>query len=295
MTERARPEEARFKPPSWAEKLRPEEDRPKAPSPARFVVAVASGKGGVGKSTVSLNLALALAERGFSVGLLDADLYGPNIPLMVGLTRKTWTGDWTVARQGKQIAIQPVERYGLKIMSAGFLLGEDQPMIFEALTARMLLTQLAQQVVWGALDYLLIDLPPGTADLQQNLLHDLSLSGVVLVVTPQDVAHLDGKKALQHYRRANVPVLGAIENMSGFLCPHCGEPIDIFARVPASRAIWAMDVEKLGAVPLDPTISQSGDTGHPLLIAQPASPQATAFRQIAQRLIEKLQASGTDK
>jgi len=197
MTERARPEEARFKPPSWAEKLRPEEEaRAKAPSPARFVVAVASGKGGVGKSTVSLNLALALAER----GLLDADMYGPNIPLMVGLTRKTWTGDWTVARQGKQIAIQPVERYGLKIMSAGFLLGEDQPMIFEALTVRMLLTQLAQQVVWGELDYLVIDLPPGTADLQQNLLHDLSLSGGVLVVTPQDVAHLDGKKALQHYR-----------------------------------------------------------------------------------------------
>ncbi|HEU5199949.1 MAG TPA: P-loop NTPase, partial [Ktedonobacterales bacterium] len=180
-----------------------------------------------------------------------------------------------------------------KIMSAGFLLGEDQPMIFEALTVRMLLTQLARQVVWGELDYLVIDLPPGTADLQQNLLHDLSLSGVVLVVTPQDVAHLDGKKALQHYRRAHVPVLGAIENMSGFLCPHCGEPIDIFARVHPSRAIWAMDVEKLGAVPLDPTISQSGDTGHPLLIAQPASPQATAFRQIALRLIEKLQAGET--
>ena len=291
MTEKSRPEEARFKPPPWAARLRPEEASSKPSSPARFVIAVASGKGGVGKSTVSLNL--ALAERGLSVGLLDADLYGPNIPLMVGLTRKTWTGDWTVARQGKQIAIQPVERYGLKIMSAGFLLGEDQPMIFEALTVRLLLTQLTQQVAWGDLDYLVIDLPPGTADLQQNLLQDLSLSGVALVVTPQDVAHLDGKKALQHYRRASVPVLGAIENMSGFLCPHCGEPIDIFARVHPSRAIWTMDVEKLGAVPLDPTISQSGDTGHPLLIAQPASPQATAFRQIAQRLMEKLQAGET--
>lgn len=295
MTEGSRPEEARLKPPSWAKELRPEEANSTPSSPARFVVAVGSGKGGVGKSTVSLNLALALAERGLSVGLLDADMYGPNIPLMVGLTRKTWTGDWTVVRKGKQIAIQPVERYGLKIMSAGFLLGEDQPMIFEALTVRMLLTQLVRQVAWGELDYLLIDLPPGTADLQQNLLHDLSLSGVVLVVTPQDVAHLDGKKALQHYRRAGVPILGAIENMSGFLCPHCGQPIDIFARVPLSRAIWAMDVEKLGAVPLDPTISQAGDTGHPLLVAQPASPQATAFRQIAQRLVEKLQASGTDE
>ena len=294
MTEGSRPEEARLKPPSWAKELRPEEANSTPSAPARFVVAVGSGKGGVGKSTVSLNLALALAERGLSVGLLDADMYGPNIPLMVGLTRKTWTGDWTVARKGKQIAIQPVERYGLKIMSAGFLLGEDQPMIFEALTVRMLLTQLVRQVAWGELDYLLIDLPPGTADIQQNLLKDLALSGVVLVVTPQDVAHLDGKKALQHYRRAGVPIVGAIENMSGFLCPHCGEPIDIFARVHPSRAIWAMNVEKLGAVPLDPTISQAGDTGHPLLIAQPASPQATAFRQIAQRLVEKLQASGTD-
>ncbi|HEX6778129.1 MAG TPA: P-loop NTPase [Ktedonobacterales bacterium] len=295
MTEGSHPEEARLKPPPWAKELRPDEAASTPSSPARFVVAVGSGKGGVGKSTVSLNLALALAERGLSVGLLDADMYGPNIPLMVGLTRKTWTGDWTVARKGKQIAIQPVERYGLRIMSAGFLLGEDQPMIFEALTVRMLLTQLVRQVAWGELDYLLIDLPPGTADIQQNLLKDLSLSGVVLVVTPQDVAHLDGKKALQHYRRAGVPIVGAIENMSGFLCPHCGEPIDIFARVHPSRAIWAMDVEKLGAVPLDPTISQAGDTGHPLLIAQPASPQATAFRQIAQRLIEKLQTSGNDE
>ena len=294
MTEGSRPEEARLEPPPWAKELRPEEAASTPSPPARFVVAIGSGKGGVGKSTVSLNLALALAERGLSVGLLDADMYGPNIPLMVGLTRKTWTGDWTVARKGKQIAIQPVERYGLKIMSAGFLLGEDQPMIFEALTVRMLLTQLVRQVAWGELDYLLIDLPPGTADIQQNLLKDLSLSGVVLVVTPQDVAHLDGKKALQHYRRVGVPIVGAIENMSGFLCPHCGEPIDIFARVHASRAIWTMDVEKLGAVPLDPTISQAGDTGHPLLIAQPASPQATAFRQIAQRLVEKLQAGGNE-
>ena len=273
----------------------PQEARSMPPSLARFVIAVASGKGGVGKSTLSLNLALALAERGLSVGLLDADMYGPNIPLMVGLTRKEWSGDWTVARRGKQASITPIERYGVKIMSAGFLLGEDQPMILDAITMHLLMTQLLRQVAWGNPQYLIIDLPPGTADLQQNLLHDLSLSGVVLVVTPQDVAHLDGKKALQHYRRAGVPILGAIENMSGFLCPHCGEPIDIFARVPSSRAIWAMDVEKLGAVPLDPTISQSGDTGHPLLIAQPASPQATAFRQIAQRLVEKLQASGTDE
>lgn len=279
--------------PSW---LRPSSNDPqqrdtRPTPPARFIIAVGSGKGGVGKSTVSLNLALALAESGKAVGLLDADLYGPNIPLMVGITRKEWTGNWTLARKGPQQIIQPVERYGLKIMSAGFLLGEDQPMILEALMVRALLTQLTHQVAWGNPDYLIIDLPPGTADLQQNLLHDLQLSGVVLIVTPQDVAHLDGKKALQHYRRASVPILGAIENMSGFLCPHCGQPVDIFARVSEARAIWAMEVEKLGAIPLDPLVSQSGDRARPLLIAHPQSAQAAAFRQIAQHLAAKLEAA----
>jgi len=274
------------------EKQPHEQTRETPPAPARFVVAVGSGKGGVGKSTVSLNLALALAEGGKAVGLLDADLYGPNIPLMVGLTRKEWTGDWTLARRGKQQTIQPVERYGLTIMSAGFLLGEDQPMTLDALLLRALLTQLVRHVAWGKPDYLIIDLPPGTADLQQNLLRDLTLSGVVLVVTPQDVAHLDGKKALQHYRRANVPILGAIENMSGFLCPHCGQSIDIFARVPDARAIWTMGIEKLGAIPLDPLVSQSGDGARPLLIAHPRSPQADAFRQIARQLQAKLEAGG---
>ncbi|HLV98618.1 MAG TPA: P-loop NTPase [Ktedonobacterales bacterium] len=279
--------------PSW---LHPSSNNPEPRDarhtpPARFIIAVGSGKGGVGKSTVSLNLALALAENGKTVGLLDADLYGPNIPLMVGLTRKEWTGNWTLARKGPQPVIQPVERYGLKIMSAGFLLGEDQPMILEAQIVRALLMQLTHQVAWGNPDYLIIDLPPGTADLQQNLLQDLQLSGVVLIVTPQDVAHLDGKKALQYYRRADVPILGAIENMSGFLCPHCGQPVDIFARVSEARAIWTMDVEKLGAIPLDPLVSQSGDRAHPLLVAHPQSAQAAAFRQIAQQLAAKLEAT----
>ena len=243
----------------------------------------------MGKSTVSLNLTLALAEGGAAVGLLDADLYGPNIPLMVGLTRKEWSGEWTVARKGRQASITPIERYGMKIMSAGFLLGEDQPMALDAITMSLLFQQLLHQVAWGALEYLLIDLPPGTADLQQHLLRELKLSGAVLVVTPQDVAHLDGKKALQYFRRADVPILGAVENMSGFLCPHCGQTIDIFARVPESRAIWQMDVEKLGAVPLDPALSQAGDRGRPLLIAQPESPQTQAFRAIARQVKARLE------
>jgi ATP-binding protein involved in chromosome partitioning len=268
--------------------VRPDPARSKPPAPARYVVAVGSGKGGVGKSTMSLNLALALAERGAPVGLLDADLYGPNIPRMVGLTRTEWSGDWTVARRGKQASMTPIERYGIKIMSAGFLLGEDQPMVLDALTMHLLLTQLVRQVAWGQLEYLLIDLPPGTADLQQQVLRDLDLAGAVVVVTPQEVAHLDGRKAVQHYRQARVRVLGGIENMSAFLCPHCGLPSELFARVAPARSMWQMGVEKLGAIPWDAGICRAGDTGCPLLIAEPAAPQATAFRQIAERLAQQL-------
>ena len=263
------------------------------PSPACFTVAIGSGKGGVGKSTLTVNLALALVEGRAAVGVLDADVYGPNIPLMVGLTRKEWTGDWTLVRNpalGKLPLLPPIERYGLKIMSAGFILAEDQPMLLSARTVRLLMRQLVQQVDWGNLDYLIIDLPPGTGDIQQNLLQELALSGAVLVVTPQDVVHLDGKKALQQYRRAGVSLLGAVENMSGFRCPHCGQPVDIFSRVPDSRAIWALGVEKLGTVPLDPAVSQAGDRGCPVLVAHTDSPQATAFRQIAPRVVEKLHA-----
>ncbi len=259
--------------------------------PARFTVAVGSGKGGVGKSTVALNLALALRERNAAVGLLDADVYGPDIPLMVGVTRKAWTGDWELARNrelGTQRELPAIERHGLQIMSAGFILAEDQPMILPAPTVALLIGQLVRQVTWGALDYLIVDLPPGTADVQHAVLREIALSGAVVVVTPQDVAHLDAKKAVQMYRRSRVPVLGAVENMSGLMCSHCGERIQVFARVPDSRALWSMGVDLLGTVPLDPSISEAGDTGRPLLLAYPQSPQATAFREIAQRLVEKL-------
>ncbi len=246
-------------------------------SPARHTIAVGSGKGGVGKSTVSLNLALALAADGAAVGVLDADLYGPDIPLMVGLARNAWSRE--------QTPLPPIERYGLKIMSAGFIIAEDQPMGVSGATVRMLLTQVA----WGALDYLVIDLPPGTADVQQGLLQTIPLSGAVLVVTPQDVAHLDGRKALRQYTDAKVPVLGGVENMSGFVCPHCGEISDIFVRVSEARSIWALGVDKLGAITLDPALSRAGDTGRPLLVADPHSPQAAAFRYVAQRLKDKLE------
>ena len=260
-------------------------------APARWVIGVGSGKGGVGKSTVSLNLALALAADGARVGLLDADLYGPDIPLMVGLTRSVWGEEWTMARRAPNRGAalrEPIERHGLAIMSAGFLIAEDQPLVLEAGAMRFLMTQMVWEVDWGQPDYLIIDLPPGTADIQQLLLKEVPFAGALLVVNPQDVAHLDGKKAVQQYRRANVPLLGAVENMSGFLCPHCGVESPLFAPVSEARSIWSMGVDRLGTTPVDPLISQMGDGGLPLLLARPASVATTAFRDIARQVRERL-------
>jgi ATP-binding protein involved in chromosome partitioning len=219
--------------------------------PARHVVAVGSGKGGVGKSTISLHLALALRRSGLSVGLLDADLYGPDIPLMVGISRKEVARQWQLWRQSG-IRLTPVERRGLKVMSVGFLLAEQQALTMPAPLLTAALRQLVQDVEWGGPDVLLVDLPPGTADLQQQLLQVVSLDGAVLVVGPQDVAHLDGRKFLDFLRDAGVPVLGGIENMSGLLCPHCGEPIDVFPPVADDRSLWSAGVTLLGRVPLAP-------------------------------------------
>lgn len=258
--------------------------------PARYVIAIGSGKGGVGKSTIALNLALALRDHG-PTGMLDADLYGPNIPLMVGLTRKTWTHDWTLARNrpaDQQPVLEPIERYGLQIMSAGFILGEDQPMGIPAETIRFLVSQLLHRVLWGELSYLVVDLPPGTADVLRAVLVETRISGAVLVVTPQDVAHLDARKALRLFEHAKVPILGGIENMSGMVCPHCGHLIDVLPRVPEARAIWSLGVERLGRVPLDPEISRGGDLGTPLLVARPDTPAAASLRAIAQRVVERL-------
>lgn len=231
--------------------------------PARFVVAICSGKGGVGKSTVSLNLAVALAEQGREVGLLDADLYGPDIPRMVGIAR---------TRDAKHLDLwradaapeEPFERFGVKIMSAGFLLGEGQSLSLQSGLIDLLLIRLTRGVNWGDLDYLIVDLPPGTADLQQQLMQRLDLAGAVVIVTPQDVAHLDARRVLDLCRRAQVRVLGAIENMDGLACPHCEQRIDVFPRVANERSIWHAGVEKLGSIPLDPEVAIAGDRGTPI-------------------------------
>jgi ATP-binding protein involved in chromosome partitioning len=255
----------------------------------RHVIAVGSGKGGVGKSTVSLNLALAIAARGLQVGLLDADLYGPNIPIMVGLTRHRWTESWTIARPGaRRPRYAPVERLGLRIASAGFILGEDQPLGVEALTAQMMVRQLVEEVAWGDLDFLVVDLPPGTADIQQVLLRVLSLTGAVIVATPQLVAHLDARKAVRMYETHQVPVIGWIENMGPMRCPHCGEPVEVFPEVPEDRSIRTLGVERLGTIPFDPALGRAGDTGSVLVRDGARGPVPDAFRAVAGTLLGKL-------
>jgi ATP-binding protein involved in chromosome partitioning len=245
---------------------------------ARFVVAVGSGKGGVGKSTVSLHVALALRRRRLNVGLLDADLYGPDIPLMVNLARETPAARWDFWRGG-DMRLEPVERHGLQIMSVGFLLGERQALTLGAPLLAAALTQLVEQVEWRGLDVLLIDLPPGTADLQQQLLGVVALAGAVVVVGPQDVAHLDARKFVDFLRVADVPILGGIENMAGLTCPHCGERIDVFTPVADARSIWSDGVPVLGRVPLDPELA----------VDRQETEQLEPFDRIAGRLLDVLE------
>lgn len=221
---------------------------------ARHVVAVGSGKGGVGKSTVTLQLAYALRRQGWNVGILDADLYGPDIPLMLDLKRERDAKRWDFWRGG-DVRLDPLERNGLQVMSVGFLIGERQGLTLAAPLLGAALRQLVTQVAWHGLDVLLVDLPPGTADLQQQLVGVVALAGAIVVVSPQDVAHLDARKFLHFLREANVRVLGGVENMSGLLCPHCGERVEVFPPGPADRSIWADGVPLLGRIPLDPDLT----------------------------------------
>jgi ATP-binding protein involved in chromosome partitioning len=256
-------------------------------SVAEKTVVVGSGKGGVGKSTVALNLALALAQAGSRVGLLDADFYGPNIPLMIGLTRYKWTAEWTVARNvtGKdRRLVSPVEKFGLRVMSAGFILAEDQPLLLEGLSVQMLTRQVIDGTDWGVLDYLMVDLPPGNSDIHQKILQLLPGARAVVVVTPQRVAHLDAQKALSMFREAGVEVIGAVENMSAMTCPHCHHEIGVFSDVADPWSVLHHGCIMLGRIPMDPAISALGDAGDPLMVALPESPQANAFRMIAAAL-----------
>jgi ATP-binding protein involved in chromosome partitioning len=246
----------------------------------KLVVAIASGKGGVGKSTVSVNLAVALAQTGAKVGLLDADVYGPSIPKMLGCQNEKPLVD---AQQ-----IIPIRRYGLSIMSLGFLLEEDQAAMWRGPIVAGTVRQLFVDVRWGELDYLIVDLPPGTGDAPMTTAQLVPLTGVVIVMTPQEVAASIAGKSVALFRRLNAPILGVIENMGEFVCPHCGERTLIFPGPGARRFAERLGVPFLGSVPLDPVVSLASDEGKPAIIAAPDSAQAQAFREIAGRLAAEI-------
>lgn len=238
------------------------------------VIAVASGKGGVGKSTVSANLALALAREGAKVGVLDADIYGPSQPQMLGIPNEKPMADG-------DNKIFPLSNHGVKIMSMGFLVEEDSPVIWRGPMVMRALVQFLGDTLWGDLDYLVLDLPPGTGDAQLTIVQQVSLAGAVIVTTPQDIALLDARKGLQMFRKTDVPILGIIENMSYYECPSCGHRENIFDTGGGERAAERYEVPFLGAIPLDIKVRMGGDRGEPIVVGEPESPVAMAFREAA--------------
>jgi ATP-binding protein involved in chromosome partitioning len=244
------------------------------------IIAVASGKGGVGKSTTAVNLALALSALGLEVGLLDADVYGPSIPKMMGMSGQPISND------GK--TMEPMENYGIKVMSIGFLVEEDAPVVWRGPMVMGAIQQLLRDVNWGMLDVLVVDMPPGTGDAQLTLAQSVPLAGAVVVSTPQDIALLDARKGLAMFRKVDVPVLGIVENMSYFCCPACGHRTEVFSHGGARKVAEALEAEFLGEIPLDIVIRETSDEGRPIVVADPNAPQASAYFSIAKRVKEKL-------
>jgi len=245
----------------------------------RSIIAVASGKGGVGKSTTAVNLALGLSRLGLKVGIMDADIYGPSIPRMLGIDGKPSSdGD----------KLEPMRNHGIVCMSIGFLVDQDTPMIWRGPMVMSALEQLLRDVNWGQLDVLVVDMPPGTGDAQLTMAQRVPLSGAVIVSTPQDVALIDARKGLNMFRRTEVPVLGIVENMSYFLCPHCHERTDIFGHGGARETARELGCDFLGEVPLHLTIREHSDAGTPIVVSQPDSGEAQAFQAIAKTVADKL-------
>ncbi len=259
----------------------------KQPIPGvKNAIAVASGKGGVGKSTVAVNIAVALAQAGAKVGLLDADVYGPSIPLMMGTNARP------LMQENK---IVPLEAFGVKLMSIGFLLDADRALIWRGPLVAQLINQFLNEVAWGELDYLIIDLPPGTGDVQLTLVQKIPLAGAIIVTTPQDVALADAIKGIQMFQEVKTTILGIVENMSFFVCPHCGEQSEIFGFGGGERTAERYEVPLLGRVPLDTTIRQGGDVGHPIVVSHPDSPAGEAFRDAAQQVAVRLSIEAVKK
>jgi len=250
----------------------------------KHVIAVSSGKGGVGKSTVTANLAVALSLAGQKVGLMDADIYGPNVPTMMGITQPPGKDD-------KKIL--PAEGHGVKVISMGFFVPEDTPVVWRGPMVHSAIQQFFRDVVWGELDYLLIDLPPGTGDVQLTLSQLVPLTGAISVTTPQEIALQDVRKGIVMFQKVNVPILGVIENMSYYVCGHCGERTDIFSHGGGKLAAQKFSVPFLGSIPLDPEIRHGGDVGTPIVIANPSSPQTEAFKAIAATLHEAIMGSSS--
>ncbi len=244
------------------------------------IIAVSSGKGGVGKSMVSTNLAVALAREGLKVGLLDADIYGPNIPLMFGESRRP-----EVAGEKGEERIQPIEAHGVKLMSLGFLLEKEQPAIMRGPLIAGILKQFLEQVAWGSLDVMIVDMPPGTGDAQLSLVQTIDLDGAVMVTTPQEVSTGDVRRGVKMFERVNTRVFGIIENMTGFTCPSCGETHDLFGRGGGERLANEMGLDFLGSVPLDPSVREAGDRGTPTVASAPDSPAGRALSDIARRIL----------
>jgi len=247
----------------------------------KYLVAVASGKGGVGKTTVAVNLALALSKMGNKVGLLDADVYGPNVPIMLGSTSEP------VATPQQRII--PVQAQGLKMISMGLLNPGDKPVIWRGPMLHSVITQFLRSVEWGELDYLVIDLPPGTGDVQLTLIQTVEVTGAVVVTTPSTVALADVRKAIEMFRQVNVDVLGVVENMSTFACPHCGKPVDIFGHGEGAKTAIAYGVPVLGEIEIDPRIRVGGDTGKPVAAAGDGAPAAQSLYRVAKAVSARLE------
>ena len=246
----------------------------------KAIVAVASGKGGVGKSTTAVNLALAIAALGNKVGLLDADIYGPSIPRMLGISGQPTSSDGT--------ALNAKENFGIKAMSMGLLVEEDNPVIWRGPMAQSALIQMIRDINWGELDVLVVDMPPGTGDIHLSLAQQVPLTGAVIVTTPQDIALADARKGLNMFRKVEVPVFGIVENMSYFLCPHCGERSNIFSADGGAEEAKRMQTDLLGQIPLDIQIRETSDSGEPIVASDPDSDHAKTYIAIAEKVCAKI-------
>jgi len=253
------------------------------------IIAVSSGKGGVGKTTVSVNLACALQLRGAKVGILDSDIYGPNVPMMMGLHGAV------IKEKTEDGKLKPPENHGVKVMSMDFLVKDDQPVVWRGPLLDRVIRQFFNDTGWGELDYLIVDLPPGTGDAQLTMIEAVPLVGAVIVTTPQEVAVLDSKKGLSMFKNAGVPVLGVIENMSYYVCGHCDDKAYLFGQGGGELLASTLGVEFLGEVPMNPDVRKYADEGKPIVVADPESPQAQAFLEIAQKLTADICARGLEE